>query len=116
MGVRIDGTNSNVKGKTAMLGLAAAAVNFATDANYTAIEAEYECPIMVLSSSGALTATRNLVLPLRNGIFLIVYNGTTGGQSIQMIGASGTGYTLANAKHALLRCNGTNWVKVFVEA
>ena len=116
MGVRIDGANSNVKGKAAMLGLSPAAVVFASDANYTVLQAEYECPVMVVTSGVALTATRNLVLPLRAGIIAFVYNNTTGGQSVQVIGSSGTGYAVPTGKKAIVYCDGTNWMKWIVEA
>lgn len=116
MGIRLDGTNSAIKGKNAMYGQGPVAVSFTSDANKTLVLADYECPLMVVTSTVALTATRNMVLPLQNGAVVWVYNGTTGAQSIQIIGATGTGYTLANAKHACLRCDGVNWVKMFVEA
>lgn len=83
---------------------------FSSDANLTASTAERECG--VLSVTGAITATRNVVMDLTKGAQKTVYNGTSGGQSIQIIGASGTGITIANAKTAIVRCDGTNWLRV----
>jgi len=76
-----------------------------SDANYTLTAAEARARILVLSG-GSLSATRNLVVPLYGE--WIVKNGTSGAQSIQVIGASGTGITIANAKTALVYGDGTN--------
>jgi predicted flavoprotein YhiN len=41
----------------------------------------------------------------------VVDNSTTGGQSLQFIGATGTGVTVANARRAVIFSDGTNIVR-----
>lgn len=84
---------------------------FASDANVTLTAAQAANRILDCTSSVSLTATRNVVLPLSAQEW-IVYNGTTGAQSIQFIGASGTGITVANGKRAIIYADGTNIVRV----
>jgi len=79
-----------------------------SDANYTLIQAEAAAGI--LSFTGTLTATRDIVVPLVGKRQWSVYNGT--GQSLRFIGATGTGITVATAKHAIVRSDGTNIVRV----
>ncbi|MBK8773095.1 MAG: hypothetical protein IPM06_22065 [Rhizobiales bacterium] len=79
----------------------------ASDANYTLTQAEARNHI--LQFTGTLTATRNMVLPLIPRQWT-VYNGT--GQSLQFIGASGTGITVATTKRAIIYSDGTNVVRV----
>lgn len=67
----------------------------------------------ILTFSGTLTATRNIVLPLVPKQWT-VYNGT--GQSLQFIGATGTGVTVSTLKHAIIRSDGTNIVEVTLPA
>ena len=83
------------------------AKSLGSDANYTLLYAEAICEILDFTSSVSLTATRNIVLPLASKQYT-VYNGTTGGQSLQFIGASGTGITVANGKRAIIYADGTN--------
>ena len=82
-----------------------------TDANYTAVQSDYEASIMEFTSTGSLTATRNVVVPIVKGYKWIVYNNTTGAQFIQFIGATGTGVTVANGKRATIYADGTNIVR-----
>jgi hypothetical protein len=82
-----------------------------SDANYTAVAGDYQANIMEFTG-GALTLQRNLVVPLTAGWKWIVYNGTSGAQSIQVIGASGTGIVIANGKRAIVYADGTNIVRV----
>jgi hypothetical protein len=63
-----------------------------------------------LTFTGTLTATRNITVPLVGKRQWTVYNGT--GQSLQFIGATGTGITVATLKHAIVRSDGTNIVRV----
>lgn len=65
-------------------------------------------------TTGALTATRNLVVPLVRRRWT-VRNNCTGG-SIQVIGASGTGITIATVKVADVECDGTNVLRVTADA
>lgn len=86
---------------------------FATDANTTLTQAQYVNPILVVAT-GVATATRNIVYPLAAGAKLLVRNNN--GQSVQIIGATGTGITVATTKTAMLWCDGTNWLRVTADA
>lgn len=88
-----------------------ASVTMGSDANYTATAVEARCDILEVASSVSLTVTRNVVVPVVKGLCYVVFNNTTGAQSIQIIGASGTGVTIANAKRARVYCDGSNWVR-----
>ena len=79
-----------------------------SDANTTLTQAE--SANAALTFTGTLTATRDIVVPLVGKRQWTVYNGT--GQSLRFIGASGTGITVATAKHAVVRSDGTNIVRV----
>ncbi len=82
------------------------------DANQTITQAQALCDTLV--TTGALTATRNLVVPLVRRRW-VVRNNCTGG-SVQVIGASGTGVTIATAKVAIVECDGTNVLRVTADA
>ena len=88
-----------------------AAISMASDANKTLTVAEARAQILDITSGVSLGSTRNIVLPLNPQVW-VVYNGTTGGQSLQFIGASGTGVTVANGKRAVIYSDGTNIVRV----
>jgi hypothetical protein len=80
-----------------------------TDANYTVVYPNTTCISCTVTSSVALTATRNVVMPA--GYFIQnVCNYTTGGQSIQVIGTTGTGAVITNGTCAWVKFDGTNWV------
>lgn len=83
----------------------------ASDANITLTWSEAANDILQFTSGVSLTATRNVVVPLAARQWT-VYNGTTGAQSLQFIGASGTGITVANGKRAIIYADGTNVVRV----
>ena len=85
-------------------------VNMASDANKTLTQAEAAAQILEFTST-SLGATRDIVLPLIPRQWT-VFNNTTGGQSLQFIGATGTGVTVANAKRAIIYADGTNIVRV----
>lgn len=87
------------------------AIVMASDANMTLTQAQAVCSILSITSSVSLTATRNIVVPLVAQQWT-VYNGTSNGQSLQFIGASGTGVTVANGKRAIIYADGTNVVRV----
>lgn len=82
-----------------------------SDANYTAVQADYQAKIMEFTSV-TLTGTRDVVVPLNSGYQWTVFNNTTGAQSLQFIGISGTGVTVANGKRAIIYADGTNIVRV----
>jgi len=62
-----------------------------------------------VTSSVSLTATRDLIVPTTNKTY-VVENNTTGGQSIRIITASGTGMTIPNGRSVAVYVNGTNVV------
>ena len=65
-----------------------------------------------LSGGATLSATRNMVVPTSSKLYF-VYNGTTGSQSVQIIGASGSGITVPNGAYMCLYHNGTNVINAF---
>lgn len=82
------------------------------DANQTISQAQALCDTLV--TTGALTATRNLIVPLVRRRWT-VRNNCTGG-SVQVIGASGTGVTIATVKVAVVECDGTNVLRITADA
>lgn len=104
-GVTSTGT---IKGNGAPLSLGRAVVAYPSDANYTAVQSEYECDNIEIAA-GVVTAGRNLVLPLVAGARKWIWNKT--GQTITVIGPSGTGTAIATTKAAFVYCDGTNWVR-----
>lgn len=61
----------------------------------------------VLVITGVLTADRQVICPDIEKLYIIV-NSTTGGFSITLKTAAGTGPTIANGRSALVYCDGTN--------
>jgi hypothetical protein len=103
-------TNNNLGGllEQAISGVIAITM---VDANYTMSNFNGvvdESRNQVLVVSGTNTAVRNLVAPLVEKTY-IVKNSTTGGYSIQIIGASGLGVTIPNGVTASVYCDGTNF-------
>lgn len=87
-------------------------VDFATDANHTltvnnSATDEARMAILHLTSTGSLSATRDLIVPTSSKKY-IVKNATTGGQSIQVKTSAGTGITIANGETRIVYCDGTN--------
>jgi len=80
-----------------------------TDANRTMTALETSAMYIKVTSSVALTDTRNLIAPAGRFNFTIE-NATTGGQAIQIIGVSGTGITIPNGNTASVWNDGTNLV------
>ena len=91
------------------------AIVMGSDANIALTQAQAAGTILSITSSVSLTTTRNVVVPLAAQQWT-VYNGTTGAQSLQFIGASGTGVTVANGKRAIIYADGTNVVRVTADA
>lgn len=87
-------------------------IQFTSDANraMTVLETSATGGIKV-TSTVSLTATRDLTLPTGNFQFIAIENATTGGQSIRIIGLSGTGVTIANGQAATVWFDGTNVVQ-----
>jgi hypothetical protein len=65
-----------------------------------------------IEAYGTLTANIKLIVPLNDGWQKTFYNGTSGAHSLTVIGNSGTGIVVAQGKTAVLRCNGTNVLRV----
>ena len=106
-------TNLGTALEEAIVGRAVA--NFTTDANLTIdltntnstqVARHY---ILSLTSTGALTATRDLIVPTTDKPY-IIENNTTGSQSIRVKTAAGTGITVPNGKTAMVYANSTNVV------
>jgi len=79
------------------------------DANKTLTHAQANCDSLELT--GALTALRDVIVPLVKRQYTIFAN-TTGGFGVRIIGASGTGITVADGKRAIVQCDGTNVVRL----
>ena len=79
------------------------------DANQTLTYAEARCDI--LEATGALGALRDLIVPIVAKQWTVFAN-VTGGFGIRVIGASGTGITVADGKHAIVYGNATNIIRV----
>lgn len=83
-----------------------------SDANYTLTADEADNDVYAIS--GTITATRNITIPLVGKRQTTCVNKT--GQSLQFIGPTGTGVTVATLKHAIVRSDGTNIVRVTADA
>ena len=84
-------------------------VAYASDADVTLSPAQYSNYFLELTSSVSLTATRKLVAPLNPGQTFLVSNQTTGGQSIEVIGPSGTGISVLAGSQLLVGTDGVNY-------
>lgn len=90
-------------------------ITFTTDADKTITIAAVNtsqaarCYILNVVSSVSLTATRALTIPSTSKPYL-VENNTTGGQSITVKAATGTGVTLASGERRIVYFDGTNVV------
>lgn len=80
-----------------------------SDANTTLTSAEVRNKI--LQFTGTLSAQRDIVVPLVPRQWT-VYNGTTGGFGLQLIGSSGTGVVIGAGKRAIIYTDGVNVVRV----
>lgn len=91
-----------------------ASVVYVTDANKTltannGASDEARCAVLEVTSGVSLTATRDLIVPTASKLYL-VYNNTTGAQSILVKTSGGTGITVANGKRQYVYCDGANVV------
>lgn len=63
--------------------------------------------------TGAITANINVIFAsLVDGLRIDVNNLTTGAFTLTVKGPTGTGVVVGSSKTAVLRCNGTNFVRV----
>ena len=82
---------------------------FPSDANYTLTAAEADVDVIKVST-GTITTTRDLIVPIAFPKQWTVINANA--QSVRIIGASGTGITIATGKTAIVMADGTNIVRV----
>lgn len=85
-------------------------LSLTSDANRTMVYPETSANFLLVTSTVSLTTTRNLIAPIAKGFTFTIENLTTGGQSIQIIGSSGTGIVIPNGKTVSVYCDGTNYV------
>lgn len=81
------------------------------DADYTLVAAQGvldQARSAVLVLGGVLTATRNVIAPSVDKVY-VVRNNTTGGQSIVLKTVSGVGVTIPNGRSSLVFCDGTDF-------
>jgi hypothetical protein len=78
---------------------------FPTDANYTATAAEVDVDVINISA-GTISTTRDFIVPITFPHQWTVINNTA--QSVRIIGATGTGITIATGKTAIVLADGTN--------
>jgi len=89
--------------------------NFTSDANLTITLTDSNASqtarnfALNVTSSGLLTATRELIVPTIQKPYLI-FNNTSGSQSITVKTSAGTGVTVANGTYMLVYVDGTNVV------
>lgn len=88
----------------------AASTNAGGDANYTYVYNEYKNAIIIDTS--AITAGRDRVLPNIKGLRYIVKNGGAGAFAMTFKVAGQAGVAVAQNKHAIIYCNGTDYVRV----
>lgn len=86
-------------------------INLPTDANHTMTALESSAFYIKITSTVPLTTTRNLISPSGRFPFTIE-NATSGGQSIQIIGPSGTGVLIPNGQTYAVWNDGTNYVQI----
>jgi hypothetical protein len=82
-----------------------------SDANYTLTSfngTSDEARNAVLVVTGTNNAVRDLIPPLVKKLYL-VFNNTTGGYAIRVIGSSGTGVNVPNGVTTWIYCDGTNF-------
>jgi hypothetical protein len=85
-------------------------LHITTDADYVMSYPEMSANVIKVVSDVSLTAQRNLVAPLSLGFQFTIQNSTTGGQSIQVIGATGNGVIIANGNITTVTSDGANYV------
>jgi hypothetical protein len=97
--------NVQLQGNGQGLAYGRAQVTFSSDADYTLLAAEYQCPILDVQT-GVITAPRNLIVPATLGAIWLVRNQNA--QSVTVKTPAGTGITIATGKTAFVFCGGAN--------
>jgi hypothetical protein len=110
-----DTTNGNLGTAIEQAIVGKATVNFPTDASITITmgngpaTSDTRCLLLSLTSTGSLTATRTLTVPSIQKTY-IIYNGTTGSQSITVSSGAGTTVTIPTGKRILVYVDTTTGV------
>jgi collagen type VII alpha len=84
-------------------------VEIVGNADLVLSQPQYTNLFVRVTSDGTSLATRKVVAPLFPGETFVVQNAVSDGHSIQVIGASGTGVTIAPGAVVLVACDGTNY-------
>ena len=82
---------------------------FPSDANYTLTQPEADADVISITA-GTISTTRDFIVPIGFPKVWTVINKTA--QSVRIIGASGTGITIATVKTATVMADGTNGVRL----
>lgn len=85
-------------------------VTFLTDANITLAVPALTAAYIDIQTDAVLTTTRDIIVPLGIGNLWIVRNRNA--QAIRIIGATGTGTTVASGRIAILLGSGANVIRV----
>lgn len=86
---------------------------FPSDANYTLTQPETDVDVISITA-GVITTTRDFIVPITFPKSWVVMNNTA--QSVRIIGATGTGITIATTKSAIVMADGTNVVRITADA
>lgn len=86
---------------------------FPSDANYTLTQPEADVDVISISA-GTITTTRDFIVPIAFPKQWTVINKTA--QSVRIIGATGTGITIATLKTAMVMADGTNVIRLTADA
>ena len=84
-----------------------------SDANYTLTAAEADVDVIKVSA-GTISTTRDFIVPIAFPHKWTVINANA--QSVRIIGATGTGITVATGKAAIVMADGTNVVRITADA
>jgi len=71
---------------------------------------ESRSAVLEITSSITLTTTRSVIVPTSDKLY-VISNGTTGGQSLLITTAAGTGVTVKNGEKRSVYCDGTDVVE-----
>jgi len=82
---------------------------FPSDANYTLTQPECEVDVISITA-GVISTARDFIVPISIPKMWVVINNTA--QSVRIIGATGTGITIATTKTATVMADGTNVVRI----
>ena len=104
--------NSQV-GNTLPMSYGSVSKAYPTDADYTSLVTEYVNRHITMT--GTMTTTKKLIMPITAGAEHVFTNSVSVG-AMNVIGATGTGFTVANARTAIGRCDGTNWIRVTADS